>query len=137
MYTLLNSVEFQRGDHEWTVGVIQNTSDIFVQRRRRVFSDDHLNSNIGEYSVEVVGEIILDQAERELEYVEGNTIDEQYLALFQFNIESRVLRPVLEPYIGGLVYPPNNLRDISTIDENNYNISDDEDDDDYDDNIIN
>lgn len=137
MPSLVNSVEFHRGDNEWTVGVIENTTDIFLQRRLRVFSDDHINSNIGEYSVEVVGEIRFEQAERELEYVEGNTPEEKYLALFQFNIESPVLRPVLEPFIGGLVYPPNNPRALSPIDENNYNFSDDEDYDDYDDEIMN
>ena len=130
MPSLVNPVEYRHGDNEWTVGVVENTTDIFVQRRLRVFSDDHINSNIGEFSVEVVGEIILEQAERELEYVEGNTFDERYLALFQYNIESPVLRPVLDPFIGGLVYPRNNPYTRHRIDENNYNFSDDDDDDD-------
>ena len=124
---LVNKVEYRRGDHEWSVGVIENTTDIFLQRRRRVFSEDHINSNIGDYSVEVVGEICFEQAERELQYVSGNTPYEKYLALFQHNIESSVLRPVLEPFIGGLVYPQNNPNNLPRIDENNYNISYDSD----------
>jgi hypothetical protein len=124
---LVNKVEYRHGDHEWSVGVIENTTDIYLQRRRRVFSEDHINSNIGEYSLEVVGEIRFEQAERELQYVSGNTPYEKYLALFQNNIESRVLHPVLEPFIGGLVYPQNNPNNLPRIDENNYNISYDSD----------
>ena len=106
MPSLVNTVEFRRTDNEWTVGIfkIQPTSTSNV-----VFAClyDHINSNIGEYSVEVVGEICLNK-QTTTKYVEGNTPEESiwhssYLTLTParlFSTLSEVLfiRRILAPH---------------------------------------
>ena len=129
---LVDLVEYQRGDLEWSIGVVENTTDIYVQKRRIVNSPEEPESNIYHITSEIVGELLFEYAERELEYVEGNTRGEKYLALFEYNMRSSILRPQMELVIDGLVEVPDHyennhpLSDIEEdpLDENNHPPSD-------------
>jgi hypothetical protein len=93
MPTLENSYEYQKDDEEWTIGVIQNTTDIYIQRRKRICNS---------ISPEIIGDLIIPEAADELKYIGGTTCREKYLHLLEYNMKSQILRPHMEPVVGSL-----------------------------------
>lgn len=129
MPRLVQTEEYQKPGFEWTIGIVENTTDILIQKRRIVLHDNNIDSNMGSLSFEIDGQILFPYAANELQYIQSNTQREKYIGLLEYNMQSPILRPQLENIVGGLVDVPDPRRSPtiyesdtdSEVDDNNFN----------------
>ena len=112
MPELTDVAVWRRFEFEWVFGIIENTTDLYIEKKRIGNNDNNGNIVFGEE--EVVDRIILKDAKKDIDLVTWeNSLSNKYRWFLQFNMDSDVIRPLIEHIATPLIDINNINNDIS------------------------
>lgn len=112
MPELTDVAVWRRFEFEWVFGIIENTTDLYIEKKRIGNNDNNGNIVFGEE--EVVDRVILQDAKKDIDLVTWeNRLPNKYRWFLQFNMDSDVIRPLIEHIATPLIDINNINNDIS------------------------